>query len=333
MLIIFILAVLASILISFFCSMAEAAIFAISLPLVRHVAKSGSRSAKILLNFKNDIGRPISAILILNTISHTCGAAVAGAQAIALWGEFGLFVFSILFTFAILIFSEILPKILGATYPKQVSLAMALPLTFFIYLFYPIVSLTKWITDRVESKSEQPRISEEEVLSMAAIGTEEGTLDVFEGSVISNVMRLNDTLVRDILTPRVTLFKLPDCTKVGEIKDKISLWKYTRVPLHVAGDHDHLTSYVIHRDILRAMLRKQFDLPLSELARPLPILPELTTVDRVLKYMFENKDHICGLVDEHGALAGIVTLEDIIEEIVGREIEDEYDTEGEKSYE
>lgn len=323
---VFIAAIIISIAISFFCSLAEAAIYAVSMASVKHTAESGSRSSRILLELKENIGRPIAAILVLNTISNTAGAAIAGASAGKLWGDQGLLIFSILFTISILIFSEIIPKIIGVEYNKRVSIVLAIPIWALTIAFKPLVVLSQKISKTFEAEDTLPKISEEEVLSMAAMGTEEGTLHHFEGSVISNVMALNDTLVREILTPRVSVFKLSEDVKISEVADQISEWGFTRVPLHDEGDSDHLTGYIIQRDILRALLKGDVKRTLKEISRPLLILPELTSVDKVLFQMFEQQHHICALIDEYGGLAGIVTLEDILEEIVGREIEDEYDS-------
>jgi len=325
LIIVFTISVSVAIGVSFFCSLAEASLFAVPLPHVKHLAESGSRSGRLLLQFKEDMGQPIAAILILNTLSNTAGAAVAGASATALWGAFGLLIFSVIFTVVIMVVSEICPKVLGVTYSKQISGPLAVPISLLIVLLRPFVALSQAISRRLNANVDTPRVSEEEVLAMAALGTEEGTLDKFEGSVISNVMNLNDTLIRDVLTPRVSVFKLREKTTIGAVQNEIFFWNYTRVPLFNEKDPDHLTSYVIQRDIFRACLRGEDKKTLKELARPLHVLPELTTADKVLAHMFEHKEHICSLVDEHGALAGIVTQEDIFEEIIGHEIEDEYD--------
>ena len=169
-------------------------------------------------------------------------------------------------------------------------------------------------------------MSHQEILSMAAIGKEEGALDDLEGSVISNVISLDEELVKDLLTPRVVVFRLDKDTKLSEVAADIGEWNFSRVPLFSKKEPDHLTAYVNQRDIYRELLAGNVDETLEDLARPLKTVPELMRADKLLLTMFEEKEHICAVVDEHGGLAGIITLEDIIEEIVGIEIVDEYDS-------
>lgn len=311
---------------TFFCSFAEAALYAVPYAYVKHVAEEGSRSGKILLRFKEDMGKPIAAILILNTLANTFGASIVGAVAADVFGENGLIVFAVLFSMAILYLGEITPKIAGVAYSKQVAKLVAFPLSVLIVVFSPLIWLSKGIDRRLAPEEDEPSVSHEEVLSMAAIGREEGALDHFEGSVITNVIGLDKLLVRDVLTPRVVVFRLSEDTKIGELEADIFNWTYSRVPLYAENDPDHLNAYITQRDVFRELLRGHKEITLKQMARSLPTIPELMRVDELLLRMFEQKEHICAVVDEHGSLAGIITLEDIIEEIVGREIVDEYDT-------
>ncbi|MDC0358394.1 hemolysin family protein [Oligoflexia bacterium] len=321
-----VLAVLITIFVSACCSVMEAALYAVPLTHVRLLAESGSRTGEILLGFKGDIGRPIAAILILNTMANTGGASVAGWTAAKLLSEGELILFSVAFVLAILYFSEILPKIVGVVYCKTVAKIVARPLFVIIKLLSPLVAVSQGIAHRIEEDNHQPTVSEAEVLSMAALGTEEGSLDHFEGSVITNVVGLDRLLVKDVLTPRVVTFRLEENTKVCDVREDIGNWNFSRVPLFSESDPDHLTAYVIQRDIYRELLNGYDQMTLKELSRALPVVPELMRADQMLLQMFEKKEHICAVVDEHGGLAGLVTMEDIIEEIVGREIVDEYDS-------
>lgn len=319
-----VLAVLLTIAVSACCSLMEATLYAVPIPHLRALSERGYRSAKILLELKNDVGRPIAAILILNTISNTGGASIAGWLAAMFFSQQGLLAFSAFFVLAILYFSEILPKIIGVVYCKQAAHIIAFPLLWMVKLLGPVVALSQGIAHRLENNDE-PSVSEAELLSMTAIGTEEGALDHFEGSVITNVVGLDRLLVKDILTPRVVTFRLAEELSVGEVRDDIGNWNFSRVPLYAESDPDHLRSYVIQRDIYRELLKGIENVKLKELSRELHTVPELMRADQLLLQMFEEKEHICAVVDEHGGLAGIITMEDIIEEIVGREIVDEYD--------
>ena len=326
MLSVLILSVLVSLGVSALCSLMEAALYAVPIGHVKHLSESGSRVGAILQRFKDDVGRPISAILILNTVSHTAGAAVAGAAAAELFGNEGMVIFSLIFTLLILYLSEIVPKVVGVVYCKRVAAIMAYPLSYLVLILAPLISVSQKIAEFIKPKEGAPQVSHQEMLSMADIGTEEGSLDLLEGSVIKNVIGLDQVLVRDVLTPRVVVFRKLETTKLSEISDELPEWNFSRVPIYAEDDSDHLTGYVIQRDIYRELLQGNLDLELRELARPIHTVPELMRVDLLMLEFFEKKEHICAVVDEHGGLAGLITLEDVIEEIVGREIVDEYDT-------
>ena len=319
--------------ISGLCSLMEASLFAVPLPHTKFLADSGSKRGKLLMSFKEDMSQPISAILILNTVAHTIGAAVAGALAAELYGERGVLIFSVIFTLIILYLSEIVPKQIGSMYSKQVSELVAFPLLVLIKLLYPLVKVTECFSRLLGSTDHLPSVSHEEVLSLAEIGREEGVIDHLEGSVIKNVVGLDRSLVKDILTPRVVVFRLEKDRRVSDLTDEIVNWNHTRVPIYAEDTPDQLNRYVIQRDLFRAIISGEGDRTLEELSRPLTTVPEFMRADKLLLQMFEQRESICSVVDEHGGFAGLVTLEDIIEEIVGREILDEYDLVGDlRSY-
>lgn len=322
--ILLIFAVVCALVTTFFCALTEAALYSVPYAFVKHLADQGSRSGKVLLGFKEEMSNPITAILVLNTIGAVLGSALVGAFAGEVFGGIWLGLFGVIFALTTLYFAEIAPKILGVTFCKPVSVASAIPLSLIIFSFSPLIWVTKLI-NRALSSDQDTSVTEEEVLSLAAIGTEEGTLDSFEGSVISNVIELDKLLVRDILTPRVVVFRLSEETKIQSLRDELPNWSYTRVPLHVEGDSDNLHGYVIQRDVYREIVAAAGKDVLKEIARPLVIVPEVMRADQLLLQMFAKKEHICGVVDEHGSFVGVITLEDIIEEIIGQEIVDEYD--------
>jgi CBS domain containing-hemolysin-like protein len=327
MLTLLIIVVVVSIAVSALCSVMEAALFAVPLAHAKYLADKGSRAGKILLSFKEEIGRPVSAILILNTVSHTVGAAVAGALVAKIFvddPEQAVLIFSIVFTLLMLYLSEIIPKQLGALFGRSISVLIAMPLQILIKLLYPAIILTEGVSKLFRRNGGEPGIAVQDFVSMADIGTEEGVLDHLQGSVIRNVIGLDRLLVKDILTPRVVVFRLPENQSVGNLRGDILEWNFTRVPVFDPNDGENVTGYVMQRDVFRALLKGEDDQPLSEFARPLTTIPELMRVDQLLLQMFEG-EAICSVVDEHAGFAGIVTLEDIIEEIVGREIVDEYD--------
>lgn len=325
MLSIFISSVVFSVVVSALCSLMEAVLYSVPLAHVKHEADSGKKSAKILLELKSDVARPIAAILILNTIANTAGAAIAGAYAGKLWGEEGVLIFSICFTLMILYFSEIVPKQLGVRNAKVLSTLIPFPLLFLIKAFSPLIFISKLVSGLFSSKDFGPSVSQEEVLSIAALGAEEGVLDELEGSVIKNVVGLDSVLIKDILTPRVVVFRLEASRKIGEVEKEIENLSYSRIPLFLKDSPEQLSTYVTQRDILRELIRGNKEKFLSEIARPLTVVPETLRVDQLLLQMISAGEHFFAVVNEHGGFSGVVTMEDVIETMLGQEIVDEYD--------
>ena len=325
MLTVFIVAVMFSIGASAFCSLMEAALYAVPLPHVKHLSNQGSKTGNILFELKSNIGKPIAAILILNTIANSGGAAVAGACASSLWGETGVLVFSIFFTLGILYISEIIPKQLGVSHSKLLATYMAYPLSFLVKAFYPLILVSEKVSGYMNRGEAAPSVSQEEVMSMAEIGTEEGVLDDLEGSVIKNVVGMDQQYVREILTPRVVVFRLEEEKTLEEIESDVETWNYSRVPIFPKDSPDNIGSYVTQRDVLRELLKGDKKQRLSDIARPLSAIPELMRVDQLLLKMVATGTHFFAVVDEHGGFDGVVTMEDVFETMLGREIVDEYD--------
>ncbi|MFN8392744.1 MAG: hemolysin family protein [Bdellovibrionota bacterium] len=317
---------LMSLCVSFCCSMMEAALLTVPYAHVKHVAEQGSRAGKRLLTFKDDIRKPIAAILLLNTISLTLGSAVGGALVVqAFKTDSAVLAYSCAFTLLLLYGAEIPPKELGVVYCRTIALLMTYPLSLLIKFFYPFIWFSEWLSKHVGAEENEPSVSLAEVLSVAKIGSEEGVLDRLEGSVIRNIIGLDRRLVKDVLTPRVVVFRLDEAMSVNDVAEDILTWNHTRIPLFPEDEPDRIERYVLQRDVFRALVRGQREVPLRDLARPLTTISSLMRADKLLLQMFEKREHICAVVDEHGGFAGIVTLEDIIEEIVGREIVDESD--------
>lgn len=324
MIAIFVAALVISIGTSFVCSLMEAAYYAVSISYVRSLAEKGSGVGKLLLKFKEGIGEPISAILILNTVAHTAGASVAGWAAADLFGPNALLPFSVIYTLAVLYLSEILPKLIGVMHAKVVVRIFAYPLNFLIKILYPLIWISNLMAQKIPS-GKGGEISTEEVLSMAELGEEEGALDSLESSVIENIIGLDQILVGAVMTPRVVVMRFNEALTLEQIKPEMDNLSYSRVPLYSEEDPDELTSYVTQRDIFRELVHGHNQKTLKEISRPLKTVPELMRCDKLLLEMFAEKEHLYSVVDEHGGLAGIITLEDIIEEIIGHEIVDEYD--------
>lgn len=306
--------------------MSEAALFAIPVAVVRHEAESTqSASAQALVTLKDDISAPISAMLILNTLANTAAPAIAGALAEDLFGKNGLLVFTFIMSVLVLFVGEVLPKFLGVTYHKSVAFIVARPLLHLIAILRPAIRLMASVTARFEPAHEGPAVSHEEVLSLTAMGHKEGTIDPLEGEVISNVIGLDKVRIRELITPRIAVFKLSENLTIGSQREAIVSWEHTRIPVHAEDDPDMLTGYVRQRDVLRALVRGEDQRTIGSLQRPLKTIPELMRADQLLLEMFDRGQHLYSVVDEHGTLVGIISMEDILEYVVGREIHDEYD--------
>ncbi len=323
--ILFVASVTIVITVSAFCSLSEASLYAVRIPFIRKLVEQGSAAGRLLLGFKQDIQQPIAAILILNTIANTAGAAVAGAQARQLFGQGALVWFTILFTGTVLVFSEILPKVVGVTFNRVVAPAVSMPLKAALGLLYPLVWLTESVTGLVRGQP-QPIAPEDEVQQFAQMSAEEGSILPMEAELVSNVLRLNDILAKDILTPRVVVFKLPADRTVGEVREQVSSLPIARIPVFREADPENWIGVVLLRDILRCIAQDDFSVTLDSLAKPLHFVPESARGHALLTSFLVKRAHLFGVVDEFGAVAGVITLEDVLESLLGKEIVDETDT-------
>jgi CBS domain containing-hemolysin-like protein len=320
----FLASVVAVLVISALCSVSEAALYAVRRPYVRQISEMGDRAGTMLLSFKDNMERPISAILIVNTIANTAGAAVAGAQALHVFGESAIFWFPLAFTACVLFFSEIFPKVIGVAYNRPVARAVALPWGFGIALLYPVI----WIIERLSRMIKPERVlsaPEEEVQQMAMISAEEGSISAYEAQLVSNVLRLDRVTTREIMTPRPVVVKLASDMTLREVSEKIKEFTHSRLPVYDADDPETWKGFVLSRDILSGLAQDQFESQVESLCLPIYFVSEKTPGHVLLKAFLKRRTHLFGVVDEYGDITGIVTLEDVIESVLGEEIVDEAD--------
>ncbi|MGI6680895.1 MAG: CNNM domain-containing protein [Bdellovibrionota bacterium] len=320
-----ILTILISVSVSFTCSLIEAAFYSLPMTFVYEEAKKGSLSGKLLLKFKKDMGKPISAILILNTVANTTGASVSGWLVGELYGANALLPFSIFYTLLILYCSEIIPKLIGVANSRFATKLLAVPLNILIKILYPLIYISQFVSKKFQGNSKGEKIRAEEVLTIAEMGTKEGALDNLEGAVIENIIELDGVLVKTIMTPRTVVTRFMEDLTLDEIALELENLAFSRIPLYSSENPDKLTSYVTQRDILQELIKGNRNKKLKSIARPLKTVPDLMRCDALLLDMFNTKEHFYAAVDEYGGLSGIITLEDIIEQIIGHEIVDEYD--------
>lgn len=310
---------------SFLCSILEAVLLSSSTPYLEAEKAKGSKSASRMLHLKapDEIDRSISAILTLNTIAHTVGAAGAGAEAAGIFGNEWLGVISAVLTFLILVGSEIIPKTLGAVYWKRLVPLSASSTSILVRVLYPIVWSCQWITELIKPKTKEPTVSRAEIEILARRGHEEGTIAGGENRILSNILRLGSIRTQDILTPRIVMFSLDGSKTVDQTLADQPL-TFSRIPLH-DGNPDAIDHFVLRFDVLEAAAHGKGHVPLQELGRPLTSVPAVTDVGQLLERFVEEKKHMFVVVDEFGGTQGIVTLEDAMETLLGTEITDETD--------
>lgn len=322
---ILITSVLIVLVVSAICSLTEAALYSVRLPYARRLAESGSTSGRLLQKFKLNMDRPIAAILILNTVANTAGAAFAGAQAGHLFGDRIVILFSVAFTLAVLFFSEIIPKSMGVSYNRPVARYFAVPLNGLIRILHPVIWLVEGVTRLLQPLNPHIAFPEEEVRQAAILSAEEGSILESEAELVKNALALDQVTARDIMTPRPVIQKLASETTVRAASNEIKEWTYSRIPVYASDDPDRWVGVALSRDILAALARDEFDQTIGSLVRPIDFVPESTRGHVLLRHFLKTKRLLSAVVDEYGSIVGIVTLEDVLESIIGHEIMDEVD--------
>lgn len=319
------LAVGLAILVSALCSLFEAILYSVPRSQIELLAKAGRPSGRILQKLKTDIHKPIIAILTLNTIANTMGAAVAGAAAAMVFGNENLGWFSALFTLAILLFSEIVPKTAGVAYSKKLAPWIALPVHWLVKLLTPIIWLCQVVTRLVSKQGKESLISAEEIQAIAILSRQSGEIDPDQEKVITNILELKNKNVRQVMTPRTVTFSLSERLTVAEARQLKTKWdRHSRVPVF-DKDPDDVVGIVLRKDVFIDTGADKEEQYLADLVRPVHFVPEAAPLNRVLLEFFERRQHLFVVVDEYGSVTGVISMEDIIEEIVGREIMDESD--------
>ncbi|MCD4681188.1 MAG: hemolysin family protein [Bacteroidales bacterium] len=312
--------------VSFLCSILEAVILSVSVSFIRLKEMEGKASVKYLKRLKNNIDQPLSAILSINTVAHTIGAAGVGAQAVAVFGEVYFGIISAILTLLILIFSEIIPKTIGAIYWRSLALISARIIIGMIYISFPLVILSKFITRVISRNMKPPTMSREELIAFAQIGTKKGVLEESESKIITNLIRLRTINVRSIMTPRTVVVAAPEDMQVNEFIKQKEYLQYSRIPVY-SGTIDNITGYILNSDVLEKLANKNINQELNDIKRPIIIFYENFSIPSLFERLLLKKEHIAVIISEYGGMEGLVTMEDIIETILGLEIMDEKDSE------
>ncbi len=310
--------------VSFTCSLCEAALFSTSQSYIELLVQRGSAVGLLLRQQKDNVDRPIAAILTLNTIAHTAGAAGAGAEAILLLGNELVGIITVVLTLLILVLSEIIPKTLGALYWKPLSPVVAYVVQGMIIITYPAVWAFERLTRLMTPREKAPTVSRSELVVLAGISSGEGALEKSEHTILRNLLHLSNVYVSDIMTPRTVMLALREDLTVGEVMKKHKVLPYSRIPLYTES-FDDIKTFVLRSEVLLAAAQDQDNVPLKAFARPLDSIPESMTVDTVLAEFTNRQQHVFLVFDEYGGTMGIITMEDAIESLIGVEITDESD--------
>jgi len=309
---------------SFLCSLFEAGLYSVPIGYIESLAKSGSASGRLMKKFRENVDAPIAGILSLNTIAHTVGAALAGAAAATVWGDAGLPYFSAIFTLIVLLFSEIVPKTIGIVYARQLVPWIAYPIQVLIWTLAPLIWLCQSVTRLISGGKVEHIVSSEELIELVHIGRRAGTIEADEGRAVQNILSLKNRKVHQIMTPRTVVHTLRGKQTVEAVLQK-GVPSYSRIPIVDDQDADDVVGIVLRRDILAAVAEGRNTVPMQDLARAAHFVLDSTTLDVVLRMFLERRQHMFLVIDEYGGLAGVVTLEDVLEELIGQEIVDETD--------
>ena len=315
---------LLALVVSFFCSISEAVLLSVRKSYIASLDQA-KKSTKVLTDITSNLDRPLAAILTANTIAHTVGAAGVGAQSAVVFGSEFLGITSAVLTLLVLLFSEIIPKTLGAVYWKQLAPSFGILINWMTILLLPIVWLSEKLTRLMSSNSHHSfTFSRDEVEAMVEIGKDEGVLDKNEHMIVSNLMKLKQLSVRDIMTPRPVIFSMAKAMSVEDFFNKHSSTPFSRIPVY-NEKADNIEGYVLKTDLLIAQAKDEFDRTLSEFMRECPIVRHTMNATEAYENLINSKSHLAITVDEYGTVQGLITQEDIVETLIGLEITDELD--------
>ena len=316
--------VLVALVFSFFCSIAEAVLLSITPAYIAILEKEQKPSGVILKALKADINKPLAAILTLNTIAHTVGAAGTGAQAAVVFGSAYVGVASVFLTLFILIFSEIIPKTIGASYWRSLAPATAFGLKFLTWLLHPFVWLSEKVTAGLVHDNSLVGFNRDEFAVMAELSEQEGLIQEEESRILKNLLLLRKTAVKTAMTPRTVVFSLSENVLVEEFFHKYDHEPFSRI-LTYSDDKDNINGFVIRNDLLLAQARGNSKVELKNYRRDIGALLDTTSLLHTFNEILRQQAQIMLVVDEYGTVGGVITMEDLFETLLGLEITDESD--------
>ncbi|MDR3641874.1 MAG: hemolysin family protein [Humidesulfovibrio sp.] len=311
--------------VSFLCSIVEAAFYSFPASRVEKLRKEGKKSGEILHDLRRDVEKPITAILTFNTAATTAGAAVAGAAAVKIFGDESLVWFTASFTLFLLVLGEIVPKTAGVAYARQLAPVLAKPLKWMVFCCLPIIWLLGSLVKLIRKRRKTPDADEDDIRALVSLTRQQGILKPYEESAIKSILALDSKRVTEIMTPRTVVFSLPEDMTVDEAMTRHRSWPHTRVPVYEGDEAEDVVGVVYRRQVFEAAADGHGELTLGDLMRPVRFVMENLTLDKALRSFLESHVHLFVVLDEYGGMAGVVTLEDVLEELLGSEIVDETD--------
>lgn len=312
-----------SIAVSALCSVLEATLLSTPLSYITGLEEQGVKGAERLKRLKQNSDRPISAILCLNTIANTVGASIVGSLVYEVYGDALVGVFSTIFTLAILVFSEIIPKTVGSSYWRSLALPASAIISMMIFITFPLVWIFERLQRLISSNSNQVSVSREDISAMVSVATEEEVIEKGEKKMIQNLLKLDEVTAHEIMTPSVVVEMVPGSMTIREFYDSDNT--HSRILVYDEENDEYVTGYVLRQEVLEKMAEDNFSSTLNDIIRPILTFGEEDSVADIWERLLEKKEHISAILDEYGSLRGIVTMEDVIETMLGQEIVDEKD--------
>lgn len=310
---------------SFLCSIMEAALYSISRARIETLRRAGSRSGEILARMRDHIDEPIAAILILNTIANTAGAAYAGALVTDLFGRAWLGAFSAALTVTILFASEIVPKSLGFKFAGQIAPALAWPLRILVFLLYPAVKLCVLLTNSFGRRSRLSQVPEDDIISLASLSMRAGSIRMQEARWVANALHLDKVVARDLMTPLTVVRRVAADMPLKMTRTDADHWRFSRIPVFAEDDPEKVVGVVQRRIVFQHLLDGDDEIRMKDIMSP-PILVEASTpAHELLNLFIKNRRHLFNVRSSSGQWIGIVTLEDVLEALLGTEIVGEQD--------
>lgn len=312
-----------AIVLSALCSTLEATLLSTPISFITGLEEQGVKGAMRLKKLKQNPDRPISAILCINTIANTVGASIVGSLVYEVYGDALVGAFSTIFTFAILILAEIIPKTIGTSYWRTLAIPASAIISAMIFIAFPLVWVLERLQRLISSKSTQVSVSREDISAMVSVATEEEVIETEEKRMIQNLLKLDEVTAHEIMTPSTVVEMAEGQMTIREFYD--SDLTHSRILVYDDDNSDYVIGYVLRQEVLEKMAEDKFTTTVREISRPILSFPEEEPVANIWERFLEKKEHISVIIDEYGTFRGIVTLEDVIETMLGQEIVDETD--------